>query len=81
MQIYFKLAGLEYRGKGFWTDDEGFTAELVSLTTPNLARTIPDLPRLLLVRVDEARTAILVEPRLAEKWLVRRLSNFVFNHH
>jgi len=62
MQIFFELNGTEYRGEAGWKDDDGFTAELISFTDMGKWKSIPKLPEILIVRIDEARTGLLIKP-------------------
>lgn len=62
MQLFFEISGKEYRGAANWVDGEGLTAELNSLISGYKDTRIPDLPTLLLARVDEARTVLLIDP-------------------
>jgi hypothetical protein len=65
MQISFELNGSIYRGKADWRDDDGLTADLNSLIDLDRRNLIPELPKTLIVRIDEARTALLIEPYIA----------------
>ena len=64
MHIFFELADLEFRGSATWRDDQGFTAKLNTSTFDGGQTLRSNLPKLLLARVDEYRTVVLIEPRV-----------------